>query len=63
MSPTLCHSTLANSDTAETVQCTQSQATQSSKSRVNLALCLAHGTLSTCTPCSGQRTLTGWYSR
>lgn len=62
MPPTLCHSTRASSETAETVQRTASHATQSSKSRVKRELCRAQGTASVRTPCSGQRTLQGAYS-
>lgn len=63
MPPTVCHSMRASSATAVAVQRTARHATQSSKSRVNRDLCLAHGTDSTSTPCSGQETRRVLYSR
>lgn len=63
MPPTVCHSTRASSATALAVQRTARQATQPSKSRVNRDPRRAHGTDSTSTPCSGQETRRGLYSR
>ena len=48
-------------ETADTQHLTARHATQSSKSRACLDPCLAHGTRSTRTPCSGHVTLAGPY--
>ena len=52
-----------NSETAVLLVCTVSHATWSSKLRVKLESCRAHGTAATTTPCSVQLTLGASASR
>ena len=64
MPPTVCQSTRMSSETVLVLQLTQSHATCSSKAAVKRdAEPSAQGTASTRTPCSGQRTRRGAYSR